>query len=99
MKKELEKFYTYLSPGERRVFDKLYLLGKEHFLVSRRELTAAIWGDLPPKSRVLDVHLLRIRQALALHSVPLELLTVWGFGWKLNAKVNQTIHNRGEERA
>jgi len=68
-----------LSPVEAQVVASL--LGKFQAVVSRRDLTEAVWPNEAPPRNALDVHISRVRRRVA--EVGLQIRTVRGRGYML----------------
>jgi len=52
-------------------------------LMTRQQLTSEVWGyDFLPSSRTIDVHIRRVRQALAAYSAIPYITTVHGVGYR-----------------
>ncbi len=64
-----------------------YLMEKSGNAVSREELLEKIWGYTSEvETRVTDDNVKRIRKKMAQHSSNVEIVTVWGYGFKLAMK-------------
>lgn len=64
-----------------------FLAKNKNVTFSREQLTENIWGyDFLGDSRVIDDLVKRIRKKLKEHSSRLEILTVWGYGYRIDEK-------------
>ena len=64
-----------------------YLMEKKGNAVSRDELLEKIWGDTSEvETRVTDDNIKRIRKKMNQHGSNVEIVTVWGYGFKLAIK-------------
>ena len=70
-----------LSPVEARVVDAL--MKRFGAVVSRRDLTEAVWPDEAPLRNALDVHISRVRRRVS--EVGLHIRTVRGRGYLMDA--------------
>ena len=70
-----------LSPVEARVVEAL--MKRFGAVVSRRDLTEAVWPDEAPLRNALDVHISRVRRRVA--EVGLHIRTVRGRGYLMDA--------------
>ena len=62
------------------------LMRKSPEVVSREDLEQAIWGDEPPDSNNLKVHLHKLRKQINDYSATLAVSTVRGYGYVLKAE-------------
>ena len=64
-----------------------YLMEKNGNAVSRDELLEKIWGYTSEvETRVTDDNIKRIRKKMNQHGSNVEIVTVWGYGFKLAIK-------------
>lgn len=61
------------------------LMKRSPSVVRRRDIEQAVWGDSPPDSDALRVHMHTLRSAIDLEGHPPLLLTVRGIGYQLKA--------------
>jgi two-component system phosphate regulon response regulator PhoB len=67
-----------------------YLVGHPERVFSRGQLLDSVWGDhVFIEERTVDVHVLRLRKALATAGVQALVQTVRGLGYKLSARPGQ----------
>ncbi|NDJ36726.1 MAG: response regulator transcription factor [Chloroflexi bacterium] len=68
-------------------FDLLHvLMENEGLALSREKLLSLAWGfDFYGQTRTVDVHVAHLRKKLADANSSVEIETVWGVGYKLNA--------------
>lgn len=61
------------------------LMKRSPGVVRRRDIEQAVWGDSPPDSDALRVHMHTLRSAIDPEGMPPLLLTVRGIGYQLKA--------------
>ena len=64
-----------------------FLASHSNKVFTREQLLEQVWGfDYFGDSRTVDVHIKRIREKLNVESVPWQVKTVWGVGYKFEVK-------------
>ena len=61
------------------------LMSRSPSVVRRRDIEQAVWGDSPPDSDALRVHMHTLRSAIDFEGAPPLLFTVRGIGYQLKA--------------